>query len=391
MAKLLILSNGHGEDLSGSILGKLLRISGQEVNAFPLVGNGQAYSDEGIKIIIKTKQYSTGGLGYTSLRGRLTELLQGQIFYLINNLIRLLKISQNYDLIIAIGDVIPVIAAWLSHRPTAVYLVAYSSHYEGKLRLPWPCKSCLSSKRILKIFSRDKLTSQDLTSQLNKPVSFSGNPFMEPLLQAQEKLPPCTIRLGLMPGSRIPELKENILMMLSVIEFLPKSLFQSTNLSLDMALVSSLKDSQLKSLTANKGWEFSNNQLTKKCKINIHRNSFIKVIQNSDLILSMAGTASEQAVGSCKPVLQLKGNGPQFTSAFAEAQRRLLGPTIFCADGSTGSNKNLKNTAKLIILLLEKSKFDSDLKKLCRQQAKERIGNSGCTLMVQEIINLIKT
>jgi len=45
----------------------------------------------------------------------------------------------------------------------------------------------------------------------------------------------------------------------------------------------------------------------------------------------MAGTAAEQAVGMAKPVLQLPGQGPQFTAGFAEAQRRLLGPTVFCA------------------------------------------------------------
>lgn len=43
----------------------------------------------------------------------------------------------------------------------------------------------------------------------------------------------------------------------------------------------------------------------------------------------MAGTAAEQAVGLAKPVLQLPGQGPQFTASFAEAQRRLLGPQCF--------------------------------------------------------------
>jgi hypothetical protein len=55
----------------------------------------------------------------------------------------------------------------------------------------------------------------------------------------------------------------------------------------------------------------------------------------------MAGTAAEQAVGLAKPVLQLPGQGPQFTASFAEAQRRLLGPTVFCAPGDSGSQDNL--------------------------------------------------
>ena len=43
----------------------------------------------------------------------------------------------------------------------------------------------------------------------------------------------------------------------------------------------------------------------------------------------MAGTATEQAIGLAKPVIQIEGKGPQFTKSFAEAQRRLLGRYVF--------------------------------------------------------------
>ena len=129
------------------------------------------------------------GMGYTSLRGRLTELIQGQILYLLRRLLRLLRHRKRFDLIVVVGDVVPVIAAWLSRRPVATYLVAYSSHYEGRLRLPWPCAALLRSPRCQAVFSRDQLTAEDLSRQLQRPVTFLGNPFMDSVLTPATPLP----------------------------------------------------------------------------------------------------------------------------------------------------------------------------------------------------------
>ena len=81
MSRILILSNGHGEDLSGSILARRLISVGNKVEALPIVGSGEAYKKEKIKIIGKTRKFNTGGLGYNSLRGRLNDLFNGQINY----------------------------------------------------------------------------------------------------------------------------------------------------------------------------------------------------------------------------------------------------------------------------------------------------------------------
>ena len=80
MARLLLISNGHGEDVSGALLGIELQRIGHQVEAFPFVGKGNAYQNVGIKIHGFRKEFSTGGIGYTSLIGRFTELIQGQIF-----------------------------------------------------------------------------------------------------------------------------------------------------------------------------------------------------------------------------------------------------------------------------------------------------------------------
>ena len=375
MARILLLSNGHGEDLSGALLGIELRDLGHDVQALPLAGLGRPYLQAKLPLLGRSHEFSTGGIGYTSLRGRLTELLQGQILYLLRRLIRLLRHADRFDLIVVVGDVIPVIAAWLSQRPVATYLVAYSSHYEGRLRLPWPCGTLLSSQRFRAVFSRDQLTADDLSGQLHRPVVFLGNPFMDPVLQPAPPLPPAQSRIGLLPGSRRPELENNLRLLLAMVEHLTAE----QELALDLALVPTISDVELDTLAARAGWRFASGTLQhpRALSIQVRRGAFQAVLQGSDLLICMAGTAAEQAVGLARPVLQLPGHGPQFTAAFAEAQRRLLGPTVFCAAGEAGSADNLNGSAHLALQLLQRSRTDGALQEQCRIEADRRLGSSG--------------
>ena len=391
MGRILLLSNGHGEDLSGSLLGSALRNLGHDVTALPLAGLGRPYSQAKIHLLGSSHEFSTGGIGYTSLRGRLTELFQGQILYLLRRLLRLLRHAHRFDLIVVVGDVIPVIAAWLTRRPVATYLVAYSSHYEGKLRLPWPCGPMLSGRHFLAIFSRDQLTADDLSEQLARPVQFLGNPFMDPVLaatqplaRAEQPLAHAQHRIGLLPGSRLPELEANLQLLLKMSAQLPDNM----GISLQLALVSSLDDKGLNRCAKAVGWQLREDRLERQGSpaVQVYRGAFQAVLQHSDLVISMAGTAAEQAVGLAKPVLQLPGQGPQFTASFAEAQRRLLGPTVFCAPGDSGSRDNLSASAQLALQLLKRIDHDRDFQHQCQNEALRRLGNSGGGLRMTSAI-----
>ena len=376
MARILLLSNGHGEDLSGALLAQELQQQGHNVQALPLVGLGSAYQKAGVPLLGRSHEFSTGGIGYTSLRGRLTEIAQGQVLYLLRRLVRLMRYRRRFDLILVVGDVIPVIAAWLSQRPVATYLVAYSSHYEGTLRLPWPCANLLKSRRFKAVYSRDQHTAEDLSKQLERPVTFLGNPFMDSVLTAASTARPSGPSIGLLPGSRRPELEQNLQLLLRLIELLPSTL----RCKVDLALVPSLDEDNLRQLVERCGWRLDNNGVLHRdgtLAINVRRGAFGAVLQGSDLVIGMAGTAIEQAVGLAKPVLQLPGQGPQFTAAFAEAQRRLLGPTVFCADGVSGSRKALEATAELAMALLDRSQRDPDLQQQCQVEAQRRLGEAG--------------
>ena len=113
----------------------------------------------------------------------------------------------------------PVFFAWVCKKDFFTYLVAYSSHYEGKLKLPWPSKFFLFSQKAKKIYTRDFLTANDLTLQLKKKVSFLGNPFMDKFFPKKE-LKKAEFSIGLFPGSRFPENLDNFVLILEVLEVL---------------------------------------------------------------------------------------------------------------------------------------------------------------------------
>ena len=344
-------------------MGDAFKKLGHEVKALPLVGNGESYLKAGIKVLGKTKSFSTGGMGYTSLKGRILELIQGQIIYLIKRIYLLFLISSKYDLLVVVGDVLPVTVAWLTRLPVITYLVAYSSHYEGKLKLPWPCSDCLSSDKFLKVYTRDKLTADDLKKKIFGKVEFIGNPFMDPFLTRHQSLPKHNKRLGILPGSRMPEVGENLCLILKVIENVTNLKDKNTDISFDVALVHTLDDYSLKNIITLDGWRlcFPTNKdhplkiIKNHSIVNVYRDSFVKVVQSSNVLISMAGTATEQAALLGKLIVQIEGKGPQFNASFAEAQRRLLGRSVFCANGSVQEDKYMLSTCKLILNLLERN------------------------------------
>jgi uncharacterized protein (TIGR03492 family) len=348
----LLLSNGHGEDLSGAKIAEALMARGIAVEALPLVGHGRPYRQAGVPVLGRTRECSTGGLGYTSLAGQLREIREGQWTYLLGRLLWLARHRKRFERVVGVGDLLAVLGAWLGGPGAAVYLVAYSSHYEGQLRLPWPCGALLRSSRIIQIWSRDALTAHQLSAQLGKPVVFAGNPFLDgvidaahPSAQPPAQPTPQGQSLALLPGSRMPEALHNLGLMLQVVTRLP-----GQPLRIQAALVSSLTAEAVEAMAAPLGWQLDPSRSLLRLgpwQVELGWGQFAAILNRADLALASAGTASEQAVGLGKPVLQLCGRGPQFTATFAEAQRRLLGPGVSCATGKPGSSAVLQATAEL--------------------------------------------
>ena len=393
MFRILLLSNGHGEDLSGSLLAKYLIKKGDHVDALPIVGDGENYKKVNIRIIGKTKKFSTGGIGYNSFKGRMTEIFGGQLIYFLKKLYLSYKLRNKYDFYLVIGDIVPVFFAWCSKKDFFTYLVAYSSHYEGKLKLPWPCKFFLLSKYSKKIYTRDFLTADDLTKQLRKKVFFLGNPFMDKFSFFEKKSSLVSFNIGLFPGSRFPEILDNLRLILEVLETM-SDLKYFENIEFNFAIVNALSFERVMQILNQRKWTYINKTKTNKCllfrygfiKVFIKWNLFEAILLKSKFVISMAGTASEQAIGLAKPVIQIEGKGPQFTKSFADAQRRLLGEYVFCANNYKNKRDQINQTINLILKVIYLIKIDKNFLSACLDNANLRIGDSNaCNRIIDDM------
>ncbi len=108
--------------------------------------------------------------------------------------------------------------------------------------MPWPCGWLLQRPRMRQVWSRDALTASDLSAQLGRPVTFLGNPFLDLVLAppgdaAAEptQTPGAPQRVALLPGSRLPEARQNLELMLRLLSQLPAPLQQPGRIRLQAA------------------------------------------------------------------------------------------------------------------------------------------------------------
>lgn len=376
--KVLFLSNGHGEDLNASLIIRCLVNNPKiHVAAMPLVGKGSAYLNLGIPIIGPTQSLPSGGIIYTNMLTLIEDICAGLIGLMWRQFQAVRKYSPQCDLLVAVGDVIPIVFAHLTGRPYIAFLVSASSYYEGHLRLPWLTQYCLHSPRCLGVLTRDAFTAEDLQARGMKKALFAGYPIMDILtptgqdLGISDDLP----MLAILPGSRLPEALENLILQLKVCEEIAKI----KPMQFCIALVSEISETDLKNLALNSGWKYRGQGILSKekgdCTVKVrgYWQAFADILHECDLVLGMAGTAVEQAVGLGKPVVQIPGFGPQFTYSFAEAQMRLLGLSVVTVGKKTNNSSLFAQAAKTIIDNINNSIYLQD----CIENGRERVGVRG--------------
>ncbi|BBA78751.1 hypothetical protein RGRSB_0126 [cyanobacterium endosymbiont of Rhopalodia gibberula] len=377
--QVLFISNGTGEDLNASlILQSLVRIAPQmNIVAMALVGSGNAYQRLGIPLVGPRQMLPSGGIFYTHLFNLVKDLASGLVGLTLRQIQFLFNYRHNCDFCIAVGDIFPVTMAYLTKRPFVAFLVSTSSYYEGKLRLPGLTQWCLQSNRCLAVFTRDAFTAEDLQQQGMTKAVFAGYPILDVLsptgndLNLDPKIP----TIALLPGSRLPEALHNLTLQLKVCE----AISELEIVQFRVPLVSSFREKDLQTTAKKQGWQYKSPGIFSKTKHNktivvqCYWNAFADILQHCDLVVGMAGTAVEQAVGLGKPIVQLPGYGPQFTYGFADAQMRLLGISVQTI-GKTPNNPTLFTDAAHTIQTILK---DSQYLEKCLENGRQRVGQKG--------------
>lgn len=381
--RLLCLSNGHGEDQIAVRLLQQLQTQSPlwHLAVLPLVGTGRAYEGGPFERIGPSKAMPSGGFIYMDgkqlardVRGGLLNLTRQQL-QAVRQWGHSAQQAQEPALVLAVGDIVPLVFAWLSGQPYAFVGTAKSEYYlrdeQGPLArqgrraqleslspsiyLPWE-RWLMGRPRCKGVFPRDRLTCEIL-KRGSIPAFDLGNPMMDGLALPPH-VSPMEEELGrgwrvlLLPGSRPPEVYGNWELILEAVKTWVNgererslTFWAAISPGLDcQPLVDTLKIQAWQSLVSPEaspenrssgssiaGWQPGAETLVfgrRQHRLVLSQQHFAEFLQGADLAIAMAGTATEQFVGLGKPAFILPGSGPQFTPAFAEAQTRLLGPSV---------------------------------------------------------------
>lgn len=354
-----------------------------ELAALPIVGEGDAYARHGIPIIGPVQAMPSGGFIYMDGR-QLARDLRGGLLKLTRMQLKTVRAwAKSGGVILAVGDIVPLLFAWWSGAAYAFVGTAKSEYYlrdeqgwlprqswferleswSGSVYLPWE-RWLMRHPNCKAVFPRDRLTTSVL-QKWNVPAFDLGNPMMDGLTPAgplfQVEVPPegQLLTLVLLPGSREPEAYENWQVILQAVTALVDGFPDRTLLFL-AAIAPQLNTATFLQAAEARGWHLSHSspisadiyptsearraedersdersadppferRLTQYRATLILTHAFNTCLHQADFAIAMAGTATEQFVGLGKPAITLPGRGPQFTAAFAEAQTRLLGPSI---------------------------------------------------------------
>jgi uncharacterized protein (TIGR03492 family) len=356
-SRLLVLSNGHGEDLIALRVVEALRLlrPAVEVAVLPLVGKGQAFAGAeatgAIQRVGPRRDLPSGGFSNQSLRGLLGDLAAGLPLLSWQQWRLVRRWGQGGDPILAVGDLLPLLLAWAAGGPYGFIGTPKSDHTwasppppgwghtplaDGYHRLkgsewdPWEW-ALMARRRCRLVAVRDPLTALGLRRH-GVEATAPGNPMMDGF--TAEPLPAWLEgerRLLLLPGSRLPEALGNLERLLGALpsDGEPTTVLLATgNRPEPEALAPLLRHRGFEPMALPAGSGAAMAWRRGQLRLLVGPGQFGAWAGWSEVGLATAGTATEQLVGLGVPALSLPGPGPQFKAGFARRQSRLLGGAV---------------------------------------------------------------
>lgn len=320
------LSNGYGEDKAAAAIADRLRekCPGIRITGAPLVTPGEDYSKLGFDVLMRGEVPPSGGFPLKSMRGFLLDTLCTPRYFRYYQ--KLKAVRKEVDYPVVVGDIALLVLAHLAFRKTPVFVELAKSSYKGPhfkpeeamlRRIPW------------KVITRDDYTCKYLRKK-RVDALFLGNPMMDGLTPKGLDFGNQPI-VGILPGSRT-EAYENLRRILAIVERVEEDVIFLC------ALPGSLCMDTIIEMVGPNGWTFDGGCLRKnRSAVSMVQDGFADIIMQSQVIIGLAGSANEQAVGVGTPVISFSGAGAQTTIRRMKGQQRLLGESIkFIGDGPDG-------------------------------------------------------
>jgi uncharacterized protein (TIGR03492 family) len=337
VGRILLISNGHGEDVIARVIGQRLEALGYGLEALPLVGRGDAYEQAGFPVHGPRREMPSGGFVLDDPAAFLRDLRAGWLAMSLGHWQAARRIATRSQAIVAVGDLYALaVARVFGRKPTFVVQSRVSLRaWQGQGRRvdqAYTGPERFFMRSAVRVYPREPEGAAWLQQHGITQAEYLGNPMLDaPSGQADLEPPPPYLLL--LPGSR-PDAYYSLPRMLEACRLL-----RPTGLTPVIAWAGL----ELSSLQT-PGWT---REATGKAEGTVLRlthpdgsvahlsvGAFRRALEGARLALSTSGTAAEQAAGFGVPLVGFPTPGPQYTPPFAQAQQRMLGRALTLVEPS---------------------------------------------------------
>ncbi len=300
--RLLVISNGHGEDWISAAMIRALP-PGWSVEAYPMVGAGTAYAD--ICPIVGPRAQMPSE-GWRNVKGSWRRDIAGGALGTIPPALGFLrKVRERYDRVMVVGDMVGVIAACLTGYRGLHYVDVYKT---GAARLYSSAEIFVIQRACARVFCR----AESLAGKLREKgvvATAPGNVMMDTIPYGEYDATARRERaraVTLLPGSR-QFTAESFTLQIEALRALPDELLPDIFVAIAggvdievLARAARLERTAILSGDAADLGELADGRL----RVRMARGKALgNLIAASDLVMSQAGTATVQAIGLGRPAI----------------------------------------------------------------------------------------
>ncbi len=321
--RIVVASNGYGEDAIGVILGEKLKaaLPSAEVLAFPLVGSGKAYADSGFPVVSPLAETPSGGIVKYHLLDFLRDLRFGLVKIIMEQLRCWKKLRHRARLPFCVGDVyLALQALWGQGGAPLLVATAKTAYIGGH----WGIERFILRHRVEQVWARDGDTAGEL-ARSGVRARFAGNPIMD--LAGSSEAAPLQWpgrghhRILLLPGSRTRAYAEFPLLVEAA--FLMADKAECRFLAV---LAPTIDRRELVARTT--GWEagVSGEESLRKgnAEVFLYDGALEAAARSADLVIGLGGTANQLCAGLGVPVLSVEEKGKIVQKRILQDAERLV-------------------------------------------------------------------
>ena len=358
--KILFITNGHGEDVVAAQIIRHLRSRALKIDVMPVVGKAEALKGLKVRLVGPIRPLPSGGFGLRNFSFFLRDVFAGLIGKALSQIRVLRKNKGKYDLVIGIGDIVPIVYSMFTGSKFIFVGINKSDYYKKPAFNYTGFEKYLLRNNCVLTLTRDNKTAETLSLDGIK-TKYVGNPMMDgvkPGVRGKGLGVRKTKTIGFLPGTRedayqniedfykiawrIRQLDKTVKFIMSIPTMLDRSRLSRIRSLVEIDTIS----------------------------------DFNKVLKSSSVIIGLSGTGNEQAAGAGIPVIAFPGRGAQFNIKFAAGQKELLGDSLLLLPRDS---RTIAHEAMSLIYN----------KKRIRKMGlvgKERMGSAGASKKIANII-----